>query len=238
MVEPTTLCHATRERGYCYCLNNPTMYIDATGARPIPPTMPIEVVTIQGNGAIITVPKPPERTGDCGGVKWRVKLGVGTLVLGKPDNSLNGWLIQHITIKCDGDYCNPKHRIIARQDYYEAWQVVDGTVYHGSKKADGSNTSAFDQFDSDDFGEGTEGTCTWTGSMNFVSGYQQNGPPWLNWGDPGYPPRGPGILPYSPVAPKGWDDMEGIPHTLTIIWTCCPNCHVNTNVTNVKPPSK
>jgi hypothetical protein len=161
-------------------------------------------------GLTIKVTEAPVKTGECGGarmvVEWDVK--------GK-----TGFVVQHVVAEFDDFHCTnaqltPPPR---RLEYWEAWQVVAGTVHAGFKDVPfPAGAHGHDTFFFADAGAGTRGTRSITGKVKFLEGAALK--------KSQFAPRAvqmAGILPATERQPKDWTDDGADDHTLSVTWSCC-----------------
>lgn len=150
----------------------------------------------------ITVKQRAKALSKRGAAEYKVQWSVG----GKK----NGWVIQHLTFapaikdKDDKDVVANNTPV----EYWEGWQVRDGSVYIGS--SDQAHQS--DTFRTVSEKADTKGTILETGKVSFVEGYALAKPPWGN----AVPEAG--SLPTMKVAPDGWSDGKAQDHTMTVTY--------------------
>jgi len=166
-------------------------------------------------GMSITVLKPPQKTGDCGGVLSQVRWVV-------PPSSPDGTIVQHLRAGYDKlENCNgTKHNSIFHPDdpfeFYEAWQVKGSKIYVGW--ANGTPEHRSDTFSGlIDYGKGTTGKGKATGKVAFLKGYNKTTE--SGWG----PHKFAGSLPTRSTPPKGWGGIPKLDHWLSTEWNCCPS---------------
>lgn len=174
-----------------------------TDAKPPAPEKPApEKAAITQSAVGITVKQKATALSQRGAAEYKVKWSVG----GKK----NGWVIQHLefapSIKDkDGKEVGAKN---APLEYWEGWQVRDGSVYVG--ESDHAHQS--DTFRTISESPHTKGTILETGKVSFVEGYKLAKPPWGNT----VPEAG--SLPTMKAAPDGWSDALAQDHTMTVTY--------------------
>lgn len=137
------------------------------------------------------------------GVRW-----------GVPDNTANGWIIQHVTFNGNVTDCagNAVASNNAGLNYWEGWQVVNGQVSIGFA---GGGTHSQDTFRTINENPNTRGTVSITGRVSFMPDFNLTMPPWGNT----VPAAG--SLPTLTVAPPGWSDASARAHTMVVTYNDC-----------------
>jgi hypothetical protein len=146
----------------------------------------------------------------------------------------SGFVVQHVVAELDDFHCTnaqltpPPRRV----EYWEAWQVVSGTVHAGFKdRPFPAGTHGHDTFFFADAGEGTKGTRRITGKVKFLEGTTLK--------KTAFVPRSvslAGILPATRTMPAGWNDTGAEDHTLSVTWSCCRGSERAPAVTGTPTP--
>ena len=102
-------------------------------------------------------------------------------------------------------------------EFWEAWQVIGGTVYIGDSGRPAKKNGPHDRFYLERWGWGTQGNQKVTAEVKFYENYAFAKPPWAI--DTSLPSKD---LPMTRTAPPGWNGTDSLPHTLEAKWVCCP----------------
>jgi len=124
-------------------------------------------------------------------------------IAGNPD----GWVVQHVQFAYSAfnDADNSSYTLSSppTSSYWEAWQVVGGTVQYGGN----------DYFRTNLFPESTHGTFSITGKVDFYRNSVVGSTSPSGWGS--VPEAG--ILPATTSSPTWWTN-SGFNHTLNMSW--------------------
>ncbi len=193
---------------YSYVTSNPTSSSDPSG-----------LATLAMN---ILRPATPGCDTPCGLNNWIVEWDVD-------NDGTTGWIIQHVAVhwivyRCSGDVLETM-----TDDWWEAWEYLNGTVYNGPALGGGGALPGIDVWGSHDRGECTTGLVVAEGHAAAIENYVLESPPW------GSHPLA-GTLPaMGHPGPEGWNDSSATIHrSWQIIWDCCGEpdefgCLANTN---------
>ncbi len=180
---------------------------------------------------LIIIPMQVDDSGTCGyafsQVRWWFAEGTGS-----------GFILQHVKRQNSVTDCAgaPVKSLNDTEEFTEAWEVKDGTVYKGDSNRRGipyppdDPTDTFSTLDEDvrfvggkkiPLG-GRKGTLKVIGKVKYIPGYQLQYPPWDVW-TPGTDPAVPsGVLPFVRGTPAGWSDAGAMDHILQVDFNCCP----------------
>ncbi|MEZ4361326.1 MAG: DUF4157 domain-containing protein [Kofleriaceae bacterium] len=163
-----------------------------SGGTP-PATMTLSPVTI-------TVTQAPLALTQRGSAEYKVRWSVG--------GGKNGWVIQHVRFR--PAIKNAAGADIAAKnislEYWEAWQVRNGSVFVGSS----ASAHSADTFRTISEDPNTKGQVDVIGKVAFVEGYDLQEPPW------GHTVAPAGALPTMTSAPAGWSDGSAQDHTMRV----------------------
>jgi hypothetical protein len=185
---------------------------DGGGGPPAPaPAKPADAGPAEAKPAVpamtqsavgITVKQKAKALSQRGSAEYKVQWSVG----GKK----NGWVIQHL--KFDPSVQDKDGKAVAAKnapiEYWEGWQVRDGSVYVG----DSEHAHQADTFRTISESPDTRGTILESGKVSFVEGYKLTKPPW------GHTVPEAGSLPTMTAAPAGWSDAAAQDHTMTVTY--------------------
>jgi hypothetical protein len=217
---------------YRYVGGNPTNYVDSSGLGAVWPDGTPIGGTIAAPVPVPATPAAPKLVFEwdtnktiesCGGVHVT---GFWSLA-GHP--KVNGWVIQRVFVAarvydCEGNLLRDTS-LDREKQFYEAWEVHDGTVYQGKYVPGGLNEEGEDSFDVPDCGEGTQGYLNVRAVAQFLPNYSL-GNTWSLPGQPGHIDVASDLptMPYvTGQRPAGWDSLGGFIHSLSVSWCCCPD---------------
>ena len=141
-----------------------------------------------------------------------------------PDTTANGWIIQHHLRRVNVTDAAGSS-VTARNptnEYWEAWQVVNGVVMAGPASQGRAPRDLNDQYQTTFENQNTKGTISLLGKVTFLPNYNFNPSDWSITAVGVHPA---GILPHRNTAPPGWNESAVYQHNMNITFdgTVTPN---------------
>jgi len=182
----------------------PTHNLDANGLSTVTSVTGIPNNGTQGSVLSISIAEAPHQLGSDIQAQMIVQWGI--------TGNLTGWVIQHVQFSATAyNSDGSSYTGASSNNYYETWRVVNGQFTGGF---DGTDT-----FRTDLFPDGTYGTATITGNVNFYrdsafTNLSGNNNP-ANWTSQQGAPAG--DLAFTTTAPSFWGGST-YNHNLTMTW--------------------
>jgi hypothetical protein len=190
------------ENLYRYCGDGPMGATDPTGMADV--------------GLTVSTLRPAVPLDDYGMTMQQARFAVA-------DKTANGWIIQRVRVTYRV-YKNGQlfgSNVQRPGEFWEAWQVVNGTIYAGRKNTLGTNVHHADTWGIPGFGRGSEGGYRIEGWIMFYpSGSAVDPGTW------GQSKSATSPLPTTYTLPKGWQEPAAPVRELEDRWCDWPRANV------------